>query len=417
MSAAPGGPAAQLAAFFAPDPAARLGVAVSGGSDSLALLTLLKDWRDAGGPELEAVTVDHGLRPEAACEAAEVARLCARWQIPQQTLRWQGWDGTGNLADRARRARYALIAEWATARGLPAVALGHTADDQAETFLMRLSREAGLDGLSAMRPEWHHAGTRFLRPLLGTTRDELKALLTARGLPWANDPTNENEAYARPRARKALSALTPLGIDAQTLAAVSRHLATARDALDATMAEAARRVARIELGDVLIERHGLDALPPEIARRLLLSALLWVSGAEYPPRAAALDRARATLARGKPATLHGCRLAPAGDNLRIAREPRAVAGHRVAPDALWDGRWRLTGPEAPGAELRALGQEGLRLCPARKNSPLPAASLRASPALWRGEALLSAPLAGLENGWRAEPLRRNDHDFAALLSH
>ena len=105
----------------------------------MALLLLALD----AGLQVRAVTVDHGLRPEAAAEAAWVGRLCAGLGVPHDTLQWQGWDGAGNLQDQARRARLSLIADWAKVAGLGAVALGHTQDDQAETVLMRLARRAG----------------------------------------------------------------------------------------------------------------------------------------------------------------------------------------------------------------------------------------------------------------------------------
>ena len=142
-----------------------LGVAVSGGGDSVALLLMLATV--ARGRPLAAVTVDHGLRPESGDEAAAVEALCAARGIPHATLRWNGWDGAGNLQDRARQARRTLIGAWARANGIGAVALGHTLDDQAETFLMRLARGSGVDGLSGMAPATRAEGVLWLRPLLG----------------------------------------------------------------------------------------------------------------------------------------------------------------------------------------------------------------------------------------------------------
>ncbi|MCZ7676919.1 MAG: tRNA lysidine(34) synthetase TilS [Roseovarius sp.] len=235
---------------------------MSGGSDSLALLTLLIDWRDAGGPAVRAVTVDHGLRAESAAEAEAVARFCAAHAVAHTTLHWQDRDGRGNLPDRARRARYDLIAKWARETGIGCVALGHTIDDLAETFLMRLARAAGVDGLAAMAGRWCQDGVSFVRPALGISREELRGLLRARGIGWADDPGNEDLTYERVRARRALVALAPLGIDAQTLAAVAANLSDVRDALDTQLAEAAARIARVEAGDLVIDRDGLTALPP-----------------------------------------------------------------------------------------------------------------------------------------------------------
>lgn len=407
----------RFAGAFGPDLPTPLGVAVSGGSDSVGLLTLLNDWRQDGGPELRAVTVDHGLRPEAAEEARAVARLCEGWNISHTTLKWEGWDGTGNLPDAARRARYGLMAEWAIGAEVPAIAVAHTADDQAETFLMRLARAAGVDGLSAMAPRWQQDGITFVRPALSITREELRGALRARGIDWAEDPTNADPTYERVRARQALCELAPLGIEAATLAEVAGNLAEARRYIDAQVAVAAGQVARIEAGDVLLDRSKLSDLDPELFRRLLLKAILWISGADYPPRAPALKRVMRAIDAGDSATLHGCRFITRSDTLRITREEQAVAGLHGQPGEIWDGRWRLLGPAVQGATVAALGENGLRHCPDRRDSALPAASLRASPAVWQGQTLLAAPLAELRNGWSAELVRRENHDFAALISH
>jgi len=407
----------RIAGHFRPCPPDALGVAVSGGSDSLALLALSNDWRAAGGPALHAVTVDHGLRPGSADEARMVARLCEGWGVPHTTLLWRDRDGGGNLPDRARRARYRLMAGWAHEEGIGCIALGHTLDDQAETFLMRLSRGAGVDGLSAMAPRWDHDGITFARPLLEVGREELRDALRARGLAWIDDPSNDDPVYERARVRRALAVLSPLGIDAPTLSSVAANLADVRDTLYVQVARAAAEIARIEAGDVVVAWAGLAALDPEIARRLLQEAILWISGAGYPPRGRAMTRLVGALSGGKSPTLHGCRFITRAGTVRITREERAVAGHVVPPGAVWDGRWRLTGPDVASARVAALGEAGLRQCPDRRRTALPAASLRASPAVWCGEYLLAAPLAGAGNGWTAKLLPRPSHDFAALIAH
>ena len=121
----------------------RIGVAVSGGSDSMAALHILAGVAAESGVAIHAATVDHGLRPEAADEARQVAKVCVALAVPHEVLRWEHMEISGNLQDQARQARYRLIAGWARERGLSAVVLGHTLDDQAETFLMRLARSSG----------------------------------------------------------------------------------------------------------------------------------------------------------------------------------------------------------------------------------------------------------------------------------
>lgn len=395
---------------FAPDPPAELGIAVSGGGDSVALLHLLQAWRRSGGPQLRAATVDHGLRPDAADEAAGVAQLCAYLDIPHETLDWQGWDGTGNLPDHARRARYALLAEWASGHGIGDVTLGHTEDDLAETFIMRLSRGAGVDGLSAMRDRWCHGTVTFHRPLLDISRAALRDVLRAQGVGWVEDPTNLDMAFERARVRDGLGALAAAGLDAPMLAQTARRLAEARTVLDAVAREAARDIVRFEAGDILLARARLDALPDEVARRVLQACLRWIAGADYPPRGAAMTQFLGSARAGAAMTLQGCLLHAGATTTRIGREYAAVSDLRAPAGQLWDGRWRIEGPAPEGAEITALGPGGLKCCPYWRESGLSHASALASPALWHEGQLVAAPLVGWDNG-HAFSLVRDERFF------
>ncbi|MEM6587718.1 MAG: tRNA lysidine(34) synthetase TilS [Pseudomonadota bacterium] len=406
--------AATLRGFFSSETPDHIAVALSGGSDSLALLSLLRDWRGAGGPALSAVTVNHGLRPEAADEAAQMASLCAEWDVHHATLDWSRQSDTGNLHDQARRARYALMATWARAQGIGVIALGHTQDDQAETFLMRLARGAGVDGLSGMRDRWDQDGVTFMRPLLPCSREALRHYLRSNGVTWVEDAANSDPAYERSRVR---AALPDLGISKQTLAEVAGHLAQARDALKDVTLEVARKIARVELGDVVIDHTGFAKLSPALARRLLLSAMGWINGAEYPPRGAALTALYEDVLAKKNTTLQGCDVSHSKSAIRLTREAGALRAVTGLPGEVWDGRWRVTGPNLLNARIAALGEEALRHCPNRAKSPLPARSLIATPAVWQGSKLIAAPLAGLENGWSVELLSRGQEDFAMEIAH
>jgi tRNA(Ile)-lysidine synthase len=399
-----------LRAHFGANPPARLGVAVSGGSDSLALLHLLSDWRATGGPELRVATVDHRLRAEAADEAAQVARISTALGLAHDTLYWAGHTARGNIPDQARRARYRLLAGWARRHGIADVAIGHTEDDLAETFLMRLARGSGIDGLAAMRGEWQADGVTFHRPMLALGRAHLRSYLHARGVGWADDPTNDDPAYDRPRARAALAALAPLGLGVDRLAATARRLAEARAALGASARRAAAEITTVEGGDLLWRQADFAALPDETARRLLLAGLAWMTGRGYAPRGAAMVALLAAARAGRRMTLQGCVLSAGGGQVRLAREYRAVARLRAPSGAVWDGRWRATsataGPADPTrATIAALGAAGLRACPDWRAGGLPHASALASPALWRGDTLIAAPLAGWPNGWHLHLLR------------
>lgn len=417
-------PAKALAAALAaslPQPPARLGVAVSGGGDSLALLHLLNDWATGTGTDLTVATVDHGLRPEAGAEAAMVAEVCGGLGLPHAVLRWKDWDGRGNLSDAARRARYRLLADWAKGQGADAVALGHTLDDQAETVLMRLARGSGVDGLSGMAAARVSDGILWLRPLLGLRREALRQVLRARGQTWAEDPTNDDPAYDRIKARRALAVLAPLGLDAEGLADTAARMALAREVLAGAALDLARRAVTLEAGCVAIDRTALEAAPEETRLRLVAHALGWVASAEYRPRLAALRENLAAALAGRRRTLAGCLMVPRKTQLWIVREFRAVEGLRTPAGALWDDRWRLEGPDSKGLALAALGPDGLARCPGWRETDLPRDALIASPALWRGAELVAAPLATPArqpaSPWRIVLHQAPEDFFTTLFSH
>lgn len=407
----------RVTGFFLPAPPKALGVAVSGGSDSLGLLVLLAQWAAEGGPALHAVTVDHGLRAEAGDEAREVARICADLGVPHDILTWCGWTGAGNLQQAARTARYDLMSEWAKQKGVEQVAVAHTADDQAETFLMRLARESGLDGLSAMTARKRHGGMIFCRPVLGVRREGLRDILCNRGLAWIDDPSNADPEFDRVKAREALAVLEPLGISIAGLSRTAGHLAEARNTLNWYAFVAARDLVHVQAADIVLCRRKFRILPDEICRRVLLEALRWVSGAAYGPRGKALEMLMESLRGGNDMTLHGCHVSVTSQDIRITREYKAVAHLVVDAATLWDGRWKLEGPWPEGVRIAALGAEAVARCPEWRATGFPRRSLSATPAVWRGEELIAAPLAGLSNGWHASNAHTEDDFFAAFLSH
>lgn len=392
-----------------------LGLAVSGGGDSLAMLHLAH----RAGLAMQVATVDHGLRAESAAEAAMVARVCAALGVPHQTLRWQGWDGTGNLQDQARRARRGLLADWARAEGL-AVGLAHTRDDVAETFLMRLARGAGVDGLSAMAARWDEAGVTWLRPLLATSREDLRSALRGWGVDWVDDPSNEADRFDRVRARKALRVLGPLGLRAETLADVAGHLAEARLALEAVTDAAALRVLTDADGVVRISEGFFDE-PAEIQRRLLQRVILWIAPNDYAPRGTAVQGLLAKLGSGKSAQLAGSHFLARQGGVLAFREAGAVKGLTCSADGLWDNRWTIAGPVAPKARLRALGADGLAQIGDWRALGVPRAALLSQPSLWQGDQLLAAPCARLVHGpsgnWRAISHPDASTLFQSVLSH
>jgi tRNA(Ile)-lysidine synthase len=377
-----------------------IGVALSGGGDSTALLHLAL----RAGFRVEAVTIDHALRDESAAEAATVGRACAALGVRHEVRVWNHGAVAGNLMDAARKARMQLIGDWARARSISVVALGHTQDDVAETVLMGLARAAGVAGLSGMRAEWELEGLRFVRPLLAAGRSELRDWLRAEGVAWLEDPTNDNERFTRVKARKALVALAPLGITVERLAAVAGHLARVQDALALQVRQAEAAWVTGEAGALRFDA-GFWQVPGEVQRQVVVAAVRWLGQGIYAPRAAEVERLLAALAAGRDATLAGCRARKGW----LMREPRTVGGP-VAVGALWDGRWRVTGPDA---QVRALGAEGLQQVKDWRAIGLPRDILLVTPGIWQGETLLAAPLAGVFADWQAK-LDRPFHLFGLV---
>lgn len=408
---------AQVRNAFGSAPPARLGVAVSGGGDSIALLHILSRCFEPGRVALFAVTVDHGLRPEAAQEALSVQTFSTSLLVPHTTLRWQTPDPSGNLQERAREARYRLISTWAKTQDIAVLAVGHTADDQAETVLMRLARSSGVDGLAAMPLNRTLFGMTLIRPLLGLTRQELRDYLNAHGIDWVEDPSNQDTSFERVRIREALTHLAPLGLTPQALSDVARNMTRAREALDWYSFLAARDIAVVDGGDVLFDLRQFRALPEEIARRLLVRSVSWIGGSVHGPRRVPLGLALESIRSGRSSTLGGCNVLRHDKHVWISREHNAVQSLRCGVDEVWDGRWQMIGPVRDGLEVRALGRDGLNECTDWRSTGRPLASLIASPAVWQDDQLISAPLAGKEAGWRAQLIAGDEEFFATLISH
>lgn len=371
-------------------PVSRLGLAVSGGSDSMAMLVLAADWAKGTGAKLQVATVDHGLRPEAAEEASWVASRCAELGLPHDTLKWAEAP-SGNVQSAARTARYDLLADWARDLDLDAVAVAHTADDQAETFVMRLARGSGVDGLSAMQDDWQAQDMRWLRPVLTAGRVDLRQVLTERGVDWIDDPSNTDTRFERVRVRKAMADLAQLGLDRDRLVGTAERMAEARKALTQAAVDAAEACAEIALGDVLFDADVYMALPTETRHRLLAAAIRYVSGAAYRPRYDALKEVEAQVLDGERRTLSGCTLDLKAGQIAIGRELNAVRSETAYPGAVWDGRWGLTGPA--NTQVRALG-EAISDCPNWRETGQPRSRLMTTPALFDGDQLMAAPAAG-----------------------
>jgi tRNA(Ile)-lysidine synthase len=293
-----------------------LGVAVSGGSDSMALLTLAAEYRDAAGASLRAVTIDHGLRTEAKDEARFVGGVCEAIGVTHDIVAWERAAAGPVSQDEARRARHTMLAEWAMRHGVERIALGHTRDDRLETFLMRARQGSGWHGLAgpmpnSVSPVWPEGRLMpLIRPLLGFGRDELRTELMSRGANWVEDPSNDATRFERVRMRKLLARMSP---SART---------QALNVMDGLM-----RLRAAVTGEALALLKHLQASGPSgemgipLGMRAMTGAEAWIrfvetvvmaaGGGKRAPRRDGLDRLLSRIAASDPQLARGVTLAGA----------------------------------------------------------------------------------------------------------
>ncbi len=308
-------------------------LAVSGGPDSVALMWLAARWRRslARGPRLVAVTIDHGLRREAKGEAREVKRLARSLELEHRTVRWTGAKPKTGVPAAARAARYRLLARAARSCGATHVLTAHTREDQAETLLMRLLRGSGVAGLAAMARVTEREGILLARPFLDVSKSQLVATLNKAKISFADDPTNRDTTFTRPRLRALLPVLAAEGANTRSLARLASRFARANAAIE-ILADGAERYLALKnfvapkpaLLAKTFDAKAFAALPEEVRLRLLLRAVNRF-GHEGPPELGKVEALLAALDRA---------VAQAGSSNRAKRVQRrlkqTVAGALVS---------------------------------------------------------------------------------------
>ncbi|MDF1720264.1 MAG: tRNA lysidine(34) synthetase TilS [Minwuia sp.] len=330
-----------------PDPGRALAVAVSGGPDSMALVTLLRDWATTSARDLTALIVDHGLRRNSNDEAARVAARLRSMGITARVLIWDGNKPTTGIQAAARDARYRLMLDWCRAHGVSSLFLGHHADDQAATVAMRIDHGSGIDGLAAMRrvaPRVMPGGTVHLfRPLLDTPKSALLAFLQDQDVAWEEDPTNRDPRYERNRTNAAIADHPNRERHSARLHQLSHRAARAADALSHMTDSVWQVHARSgTCGGVQIDLSAFAVVPEEIRLRLLIRAVTQAGGIE--PGLSAAERALDRISASGALTLGHAVIRHIDGELVITRERRNLprlswpAAARVLE---WDGRFRL----------------------------------------------------------------------------
>ncbi|MEZ5870987.1 MAG: tRNA lysidine(34) synthetase TilS [Nitratireductor sp.] len=377
--------------FSGIDPRGIVIIAVSGGGDSIALLLLANAWSQESDVTLHAVTVDHGLRPEAAAEAAFVASLCESLGIDHTTLGWEGIKPGSGLPEAARLARYALMEEFALEIGADMILVAHTADDQAETVHMRLLRDGasligreishsqtpfrsslgrGLAGISRMSllPE----GTALIRPLLGISRAELRDYLSSFPQSWIEDPTNRDAAYERVRVRQMLASQPELS---ERLIRFSKVMEKSRTVLSRDTAIALEACVTLRPGPVFIVDLGvLEAMPGAVRSHAMQVLVAAAGGAEHLAPREKIDALLSRLASGQSmrSTLGGAVIERGTDGIRLFREMRNLKTVHLASGetALWDGRLEITNSGRKSIHVGPLTRRGLAAIEAGRGKAL-----------------------------------------------
>ena len=401
-------------------------VAVSGGPDSMALSLLFSGWGEASY-----LTFDHGLREGSQKEAEQVGRWLKQRGLSHKILTWHGEKPATGIQAAARTARYRALEGWCRDHGIKALVLAHTRDDQAETFLMRLIRGSGVDGLAAMAPVAPPLSgpdsPRLVRPLLGVSKQALKEYLTSAGQPWVEDPSNQNLDFMRVKVRKLLGDTEIEGFTAETLAKTAARMARVKEVLGGRtqgVLEKALVVSRFGFGELdVAEFHKAHE---EIALRALSRMLIFFGGGGYPTRLEQVERLCHALGQKefKGATLAGCLLEPKPKSkgvITFSREVAAISDVltlKPGERGLWDRRFELyLDKKGAAGEVRALGQNGwweLRLeNPDLKALNIPLNAILGFPALYRGGKLSEVPHLKIPEKGRTLSVQVKDYfDFA-----
>lgn len=308
-----------------------VGVAVSGGADSLCLAIHLAEISQKYHFILKAVTVDHQLRPESADEATFVHSVLAKVGVAHDILVWRGKKPTTRLEEKAREKRYELLEEWCREKGISYLFLGHHAGDQAETFWARLTRGSGLDGLAGMGECVRRNDVFLCRPLLALDKKVFEADLRARHVQWAEDSMNADENYERVRWRNRQKQFDDYGLTTAVLGRSMKRLQRVREAVDFYVCRFFDTLADImPEGYALIQMQAFLQVPAEIRLRVLEKTIKVINPSVAVISLDGLEKWLEQLP--KKSTLGGCVLTIQKGVLFVSREASRMEKSIAVPE-------------------------------------------------------------------------------------
>lgn len=324
-----------------------IGLAVSGGGDSIAMLNLASEWAKVKKKVIKVVTVNHNLRTEAKKEAIFTREFVKKLGYSHTILEWKKLSGRGNLQAEASFARKALISNWAKLNNIKTVLIAHTLDDQVETILMRFTRGSGVDGLTGMKKILELKGIYWFRPLLTISRDDLRNFLKQKKIKWIEDPSNQDRKFLRVKARDVITQLKQLGINTDLVINTSIRMDNASKVLNDVATDAFNKYVTLKKwGDVEVNKNIFYSFREDTFLRILAGIIKGISGSMYRPRYKnLLNLTEAILNKNfKASTLSGVLVRAINEKkIVFRREPSFpfFVSYLQSKELTWDGRWQL----------------------------------------------------------------------------
>ena len=335
-------------------------VGFSGGGDSLALLVQLLQLRKSTGRVVHALVVNHRIKKQADAEAQQALLQAQELGAKAQILNWNGANLSGHA--QARTARYTLLADACRKLGARHLWLAHTADDQIETFWLRVKAGSGARGLAAMGynapfPVWPAGhGLRVLRPLLGQYREQLRKGLIAQNMSWIEDAANDDRQYERVRIRQSLKDLQSAGLQTELVSRGIGKFQKLAEIEQSQVEELLNDVVFNQFGFAVIDQKQLQKIDETVLARFLEKIMLAVSG-----RSRAKHNGQSLMVAWRKfpeqtRTINGCLLQFAANKVSIFRDSGSVCGRAgksglsvevssVGEPVLFDNKWQIVPTE------------------------------------------------------------------------
>lgn len=386
-----------------------IALAVSGGPDSTAMMFLVSKSKKIKKENVTVLTVDHGLREDSFKEANLVMQNAKKIGFKCKVLKWRGLKPLSGIQEAARRSRYDMMLSWCEKNHVKKLFLAHHMDDQVETFLMRLSKGSGVDGLSSMSKNSYQANTNLIRPFLETSKVKLVEIANYSKMKWVSDPSNSNLSYQRSRIRKLIPALSKEGIDSHHINLAIKRMDSAKDTLiEMTNRNISKYVKNMEDIAYSLSYEAFDELRPEILLRILDRIIMAASGSIYPARRAKVEDILSWLRSDSEIsakTLSGAVIRKRKDYIIFYRELKSSQRSKSIRPLTnrylsWDNRFHLKLKKSKKLEVQSLGDEGVKILKSKKIlkkqglNNIPLSAWKSAPSLWSKKRLISVPSLG-----------------------